>query len=312
MSLELRPAWCIDDNALAELIRLGPWMDSKDALAFKRDGDNWRPGETLDLRRTVELVVTPAELRRRLKLRAGARVGVAARWSCGYTFSAGVHVDGPAPLGLDSEKDLVVAVPSSLAGSLELETCLVVTWANSEHSAASCPDGALIWSDGWTISPRDRTILLEGSQARIPVRTVSFKEHFGEMSGALWAIELETSIEPDDLLSNVVRVILNKEVLQREFKGDDGEGDASRIPPFAYAGIQVDLVRALMAALAEEFDGGEDWAELAAGSVGALLLLRLGETFGSVAEGVRLSAEDEPAFSRELWNRFAPNSWRAS
>ena len=123
-------------------------------------------------------------------------------------------------------------------------------------------DGALVWSDGWTNPIRERTILLEGAETRIPVRTVSFDQHFGEPSGALWAIDLDTSIEPDDLLANVVTVLLNKDVMIRDFRGANGEPDARKIPTSSLAGMSVDLVRSLTAALVEELQRtktGPNW-----------------------------------------------------
>lgn len=311
MPLELRPAWCLTDEAVDEVMTFGPWTDHEGVPAYGRDGDDWRPGDILRLHRTVKLGVDPVDLRRRLGLRAGAVVGVAARWSCRSTSTAGVHSDGPTPLGLTPDTHLMIDVPASIAGSLEIETCLVVNWTTPERPTASCPEGALIWSDGWSVPARDRTILLEGAQARIPVRTVSFDQHFGQPSGALWAIDLDPSIGPDDLTANVATVLLNKDILQREFRGVADEPDAALLPPSALAGISVDLVRVLTAALSEELDGSEDWTELADGSVGAMLLLRLTEAFGSVARALEVFESDQPTFSRELWNRFAPDSWRA-
>ena len=311
MPIELRPAWCLDDATVAEVIELGTWVDADKGPALERDGDDWRPGDSLQLRRTVELKVAPIDLRRRLGLKAGAVVGLAARWSCRSTSTAGVHVDGPLPIPLASDSVMVIDVPMTIARSLEIETCLVVTWSTSERPADSCPTGALIWSDSWTNPPSDRTVLLEGTEGRIPVRTLSFTQHFGAPSGAMWAIDLEPSIGPEDLLANVVTVLLNKEVLQREFLGADGEPDAALLPPSALAGISVDLVRCLIATLSEELADVDDWDELPEGSVGVMLVDRLTDAFGSVATAVADFKHDQPAFTRELWNRFAPDSWRS-
>jgi len=311
MPLELRPPWCLTDDDLGDVIKMGLWTSPDGDPALSRDGDDWRPGETVRLSRTVKLEVDLIDLRRRLGLRAGAVVGVAARWSCRSTTTAGVHATGPAPIGLTANNVLIIDVPSTIAGSLEVETCLIVNWTTLDRPTGSCPDGALIWSDGWTIPPRDRTILLEGAQARIPVRTVSFDQYFGQPSGALWAIELDPSIGVDDLLSNVVTVLINKEILQREFRGADDEPDAAMLPPSTLAGMSVDLVRSLTATLREELAGDDDWTELADGSVGAMLVVRLTETFGSVSDALANFENDQSTFSRELWNRFAPDSWRA-
>ena len=156
---------------------------------------------------------------------------------------------------------------------------------------------------------RDRTILLEGDETRIPVRTVAFGEYFGQPSGALWAIDLDTTIEADDLLANVVTVLLNKEVLERDFRGSDGEPDASRLHDVALAGISVDLIRCLTAALLDDLSDVGDWLEMPDGSVGAMLSVRLLEAFGSVPAAKVLFESDQQAFARSLWHRFAPDSW---
>ena len=155
----------------------------------------------------------------------------------------------------------------------------------------------------------DRTILLEGDETRIPVRTVAFGEYFGQPSGALWSIDLDTTIEPDDLLANVVTVLLNKEVLERDFRSSDGEPDASRIHDVALAGISVDLIRCLTAAVLEDLSDARNWHEMPEGSVGAMLNLRLLETFGSVPSAKAVFESDQQTFSRALWHRFAPDSW---
>jgi hypothetical protein len=82
------------------------------------------------------------------------------------------------------------------------------------------------------------------------------------------------------------------------------------LPRSTHAGISVDLVRVLTAVLAEELQGDEDWAELADGTVGQMLVLRLTEAFGSVSGALADHEHDQPAFSRRLWDRFAPDSWR--
>ncbi|MCU1365755.1 MAG: hypothetical protein JWN39_1394 [Ilumatobacteraceae bacterium] len=131
MPLELRPAWCLADQAVSEAIVLGPWVDEGGGLANALDGDAWRPGGSLQLRRVVEMKVDPIDLRRRLGLRAGAVVGIAARWSCRATATAGVHQGGPASINLGSESILTIDVPSTIASAIEIETCLVVNWAIS-------------------------------------------------------------------------------------------------------------------------------------------------------------------------------------
>ena len=59
----------------------------------------------------------------------------------------------------------------------------------------------------------------------------------------------------------------------------------------------------------EDLSEGGSWADLPEGTVGSMLLLRLTEAFGSVASAMDAHERDEPTFSRQLWNRFAPDSW---
>jgi hypothetical protein len=309
MVLELRPTWCLSDSTVEKVFRLGAWTTGDGHQAFARDGDDWRPGEPLVLSREIEFLADLLDLRRELGLGAGQSIGLAARWTCRATAMAGVHTEGPLPLPINGSGRIVLEVPSTIASSVEIETCLIARWSTSERPQGSCPDGALLWSDGWTLPMRNRTILLEGDETRIPVRTVAFHEHFGQPSGALWAIDLDTTVELNDILANVVTVLLNKEVLQRDFRGADGEPDASRLHDVATAGISVDLIRCLTSALLEDLSDGANWAEMPDGSVGAMLNLRLLESFGSVSAAKAMFESDQQAFSRLLWHRFAPNSW---
>ena len=311
MPLELRPGWCLSDEAVDDAISLGDWIVADSGRpALANDGDDWKPGDSITMARSVELKSDPLDARRQLDLTAGQVLGIAARWSCRATSTAGVHLGGPAPIPLADTVSLTLDVPADIAGSIEVETCLVVRWTVDERPTDACPDGALVWSDGWTRPIGERTILLEGAETRIPVRTVSFEQRFDKPSGSLWAIDLDTSIEPDDLLANVVTVLLNRDVMVRDFRDADGEPDPAQLPPSALAGISVDLVRVLTSALAEELEGNEDWTDLAEGTVGRMLVLRLTEAFGSVATALADHERDQPAFARGLWNRFAPDTWR--
>jgi hypothetical protein len=299
----------VTDDAIDSVIGLGQWSDEDGLSVAGRDGDHWKPGDGVHLERTVELLADPLEIRRQFGLRPGAVIGVAARWSCRSTATAGVHVGGPLPLDLLSNGTLAVDIADAVAGSVELETCLVVSWNDADRSATSSPDRALIWSDGWILSAADRELLLEGGQGRIPVRTASFKDYYGQPSDALWAVDLDPAIEPEDLLANVVTVLLNEDVLKRDFPDSEGAPDATQLPPSAIAGIQVDLARSLTASLHDELEDAPNWTEHGTGTVGAMLALRLTEAFGSVALAVTNFEQDESTFSRELWNRFAPRSW---
>lgn len=309
MALELRPSWCVDDELVARAIELGPWENDGQVPITAHGGDDWVPGQGLKFRRRVLANGEPDHLRQMLGLRPGASVGVAARWYCRRTGLAGVHVGGPAAVAIGQEFVLEVDVPSAVGGSIELETCLTMV---SGAGPTVAPTGGLLWSDSWSLGPQDRTALLEGEELRIPVRTVDFKARFGGASSALWAIDADRSILPEDLVSNVVAVLLNREVIEREF-GTPGteELDLSQMPKLALAGISVDLVRTLTDILGGELDSSEDWLELPGGTVGALLALRLAEAFGSVAEARSNYLEDPAAFTRGLWNLFAPARWRS-
>jgi hypothetical protein len=310
MPIELRPRWCLDDETISEVLSLGDWANEAGARALDQDGDAWKPGETLVLRRDIEPLMDLFDMRRHLSLVAGQSVGVAARWSCGVTNNAGVHASGPTPVNLDGSITLVIEIPEHVGGSIEIETCLVIRWGTDQRPEGSSPDGALIWSDGWSQPPRERSILLEGDELRIPVRTVSFTDRYDSPAGSLWAIELDTTIELDDLLSNVVTVYLNDDVLRRDFAHSDGEPDPASIPGSLLTGVSSDLVRSLTATLIGELNDDRSWSELAEGTVGSMLVLRLTQAFGSAADGAEAYENDQPAFTRQLNDVFAPDTWR--
>lgn len=311
VALELRPSWCLPGDSVSQLISIGPWQDESGSEVSTRDGDDWTPGEPLLLSRELSLVVDPIDLRRDLGLRAGAAVEVGVRWSCRATALAGVHNGGPSGLDLTNTNRVVVEIPPTVAGAVELETCVVVRWPHGSIPHGGVPDGGLVWSDSWDVAQRERMVLLEGSEVRIPVRNASFAGHYGEPSSALWAIDLDPSIEPDDLVSNVVTVLLNLDVLEREFRDIDDTPDPSQIPKAALAGISVDLVRSLTSVLLDDLEDADHWHDYSEGSVGAMLAIRLAEAFGSPAVARVAYLEDHAGFSRRLWDLFAPDQWKA-
>lgn len=309
MSLELRPSWCLDDEAITKVASMGDWMLAGGGSAFDLDGDKWSPGSAVRIERELVTELDPIDLRRRLGLQAGATVGVAARWTCRTTAAAGTHRGGPTPIPLDGEIVLELEIPETVAGSIEIETCLLVGWSDTVPEGA-CPDGALVWSDGWSRSVKERTIVLEGSETRIPVRTVEFEAHFGGRSSALWAIEVDPSLQLEDLIANAVTVLLNRSTVKRDFRDADGEADPSKLPPAAISGIQVDLIRMLTTTLLDDLEDLESWDEYAEGTVGSILPRWLTEAFGSVASARADFTDDPASFSRVLWDRFAPETWR--
>mgnify|MGYP000583383834 CR=1 FL=1 len=266
--------------------------------AFDLDGDSWRPGNAIQLTRQIRLSPESEDA----KVRSMA---IAARWSSRSTASAGVHVGGPEPVALGESIELQIHLPASIAVDAEIETCLV-----SISADGAAPRGALLWSDGWSILRAERLITLEGSASRIPVRTVRFSERFESGSSALWTIYVEPSIELEEPIGNVCSVFLNEEVLEREFRNNDGEPDASLLPDYVSAGIQVDLMRSLVRSLLTELQDLEPGAGFDQdGSIGAMLTARLAEAFGSVPAGIQSLEEDPSTFDRRLWSRFAPNRW---
>ena len=153
-------------------------------------------------------------------------------------------------------------------------------------------------------------MLLEGSKLRIPVSTVSFKARFGGTSSALWFVELDVGIEPDHLVSNAVGVLLNADVLERDFRSSTGEADASLLPGTIIAGLQVDLFRMLTGALKEQLVEFNEWEECGDGAVGPLVRDRLIESFGSLETALATFEESQSDFTKRLWDVFAPNSWK--
>jgi len=311
---ELRPSWCVGDEEVRSLIEFGKW-EIGGSPAFDRHGDDWQPGEHVTVTRTFVRQSEPADLRRRLGLTTGQVVGVGARWACRATSMAGVHVGGPGPLKLPEEADsITLEIPAEIALSIEIETVLIVKSTSDAQRPDSIPDGSVLWSDGWTLPAQERLILLEGSEARIPVRSVSFAHHFGEASSALWAIDLDPIISLDDLVANVVTVLLNKDRTAKDFPGADGEPDVARIPSSLLAGVNVDLVRSLASSLRVElletnWASLQDLASFEDGTVAKLLGIHLIQTFGSVTDAMKTLQNDIPLFDRRLWDLFAPNSW---
>lgn len=311
---ELRPSWCVGYEEVESLINFGKW-EVGGSPAFDLHGDDWQPGERITVVRTFVRQSEPVDLRRRLGLTTGQIVGVGARWACRATSTAGVHVGGPGPLKLLGEvESITLEIPAEIAGSIEIETVLIVKSTSVAQQPDAIPDGSVLWSDGWTLPAQERTILLEGSEARIPVRSVSFAHHFGEASSALWAIDLDPVISLDDFVANVVTVLLNKDRTAKDFPGADGEPDVSKIPSSLLAAMNVDLVRSLASSLREElletnWAHLQDLASFEDGTVAKLLGIHLIQTFGSVTDAMKTLQNDVPLFDRRLWDLFAPKSW---
>ncbi len=310
MALELRPTWCLHDDAVADNLELSSWMNADGSQAAENDGDDWAPGTRLELHRVLTAAVGHNELRQILGLEPGIGIGLAARWVCRATSAAGTHRGGPEPIPFDREVRLDVEVPAHVADQVELETCVLARWLTDEHGPETPPDNALLWSDAWSVNVGARSVQVEGSETRIPVQTVPFSSRFPESSEALWSVEFASDLQLDDLVANSLTVLLNESVLERDFADIDGKPDASRLPGFVQSAVQVDIISGLLHLTSTEQT--EDEAnEFPEGTVGALLASTMLASYGSLDSAIGTFQEDPTSFTRELWSTYAPNSWKA-
>lgn len=310
--IELRPKWCVTDSLIQELLQLGPWIDKGGRRITELTGDEWKPGSSVMIRRVINPAFSELEIRQKLSLAPDATVGIAARWSCKETALAGSHLSGPLPLPVAGGEptDLVLEIPGDIGGSIEVETCVIVRINSEVIDSSGVPDGALIWSDSWSTPLAERRILLEGSELRIPVRTISFDSYFGDGSQALWAIEAE-QLALDDIVSASVVVLINADrvkMVTDEF-GNTDTPDVTSLSSTSRAGVLVDLVRVLTANLLEELDEIGEWSDQDDGTVGQLVALNLTKAFGSVQLGVNCFRDDQATFARGLWSQLAPEKW---
>ena len=307
--LELRPSWCLDDKVVHEVFDLGPWLMPDGSEAVNSDADAWIPGSVSTLCRTVALKVDPRDMERLLNIHRGD-LGFVARWSCAATSTAGVHVGGPTPSRLGAVVEIRLEVDGTVARSIEIETGLVSLRTANSRITDGAPHGAMVWSD--SCAPGEKKVIhLEGDEFRLPVKTVSFDERFEDGRSALWAIDLSTPLQPDDLVANVVTVLLNKDILEREFADRDGKPDATKIPPSLLAAVQVDLVRSLVADLIEELSDLGQESDHDYGTVGGLLTHHLNKAFGGDLEAASaMYRHEHNEFTRALWSALSPDQWR--
>ena len=161
----------------------------------------------------------------------------------------------------------------------------------------------------------DRTILLEGDEARLPVRSISFNELYGSKSDALWAIDVDDTSSLEDMVANVVTVFLNTDVTGRDFKSGS-EPDVSKIPDSLIAAIHVDLLRNMTFSFSEVL-GDEAWSSMEDiehyqdGSIAKMLGFNLVDAFGSLDLAISTLSTSPQTFDRKLWDLFAPGSWSA-
>lgn len=310
MALELRPEWCVDKNTVDDVLTLGEWVDESGRPIDQYDGDVWSPGKALHLIRPVRLEIDPRDLRKHLGLYPGIELGIAVRWSCANSNLAGTHEGGPLPLPIAEQLKLELQIPGSVSRALVLETHLVVLRSPAQN-AQLLPSGTIIWSEQWDVAKRDRSVVLEGDELRVPVRTVDFVEHYELGSESLWSIDLDRLVGMDDPLPNLVTVLLNQRVLERDFRDESGLPDASLLPAFVITGINVDLIHALTIRFKRDLEESPSthWSDYPVGSVGAVLVGSLLEAFGSI-EAALGDLDNEPAaFMRKARSVLAPKSW---
>ena len=314
MTFELRPPWCASDQAVKALIDFGEWSKEQRNV-FSLDGDDWKPGADFDVTRTIEIECSPLEIRRKFGLATGQSLGVAARWSCRSTSRAGVHEGGPLALPISEQDQITLRLPREIASMVEIETYLVVLGSPQQQGDNLVQPGAVVWTDSWETPVSDRTILLEGDEARLPVRSISFNELFGSKSDALWAIDVDDGSSLDDMVANVVTVLLNTDVAGRDFK-NGSEPDVSKIPDSLIAAIHVDLLRNMTISFSEVL-GDETWStsedieHYQDGSIAKMLGLSLIDAFGSLDLALSTLSTSPQIFDRKLWDLFAPDSWSA-
>jgi hypothetical protein len=310
--VELRPTWCVPDKLIYDLLQPGSWIDDDGRQIVDLTGDEWKPGSSVTIRRAINPSLTQLEIRQKLSLSPDATVGIAARWSCKETALAGSHFNGPLPIAIaDGEPiDLVLQIPGDIGGSIEVETCVIVRIDSGNVDSSGVPDGALIWSDSWSTPLTERRVLLEGSELRIPVRTISFDSYYADGSQALWAIEAE-QLALEDVVSASVVVLINADQVKTvtDELGNTNTPDVASLSSTSRAGILVDLVRVLTANLLEELDEIGEWSDQDDGTVGQLVALNLTKAFGSVQLGVNCFREDQATFARGLWSQLAPERW---
>lgn len=318
MALELRPPWCMTDEAAREVLELSAWLNPDGSPAMANDGDDWAPGVPLSFHRIITSTTGANELRQSLGLEPGIGIGLAARWVCRATAAAGTHIGGPGARDFGPEARLDLEIPPHVADHIEVETCILARWLTDDHSFDSPPDGAVLWSDAWSSSRAQRRVLIEGSETRIPVQSVRFSERFPAAPEALWAIEIDQGTQPEDLVANSISVLLNEAVLERDFPDPEGRPDASRLTPLVQSGVQVDLITGLAHQIldGDEGDGAEDpWSDIfesdpPEGTVASLLNTTLLAAFGAGNTALGTLRDDPVAFSRQLWSTYAPSRWR--
>lgn len=310
MVLELRPTWCLSDKQVDDLFSIDDWLDEGGNTAVSLNADNWSPGQPIRLTRWMASEKGPNELRQLLGLPTGTRLSLAARWICRTTSDAGTHQGGPEPLPLDGPTTLVLDIPRTIAGSVELETNLLAATSGATDDPLAPAGGALLWSDSWAVPSRQRTITLRGDEMRIPVRRTAFAERFSNTTNALWAVEVDAVTDLYDPVANTVTIFLDEDALRRDFPDREGEPDAGRLPAFVETAIRIEMATALFEVLRADLEDQPDVDSLPDGSVGQLVTQIALSVFGSTDEALEAYENEPVSFTRHLRSTFAPKSWK--
>lgn len=303
MLTELRPTWCVQGESSPDGLNVAPWQVNGAPLE-QFDGDKWTPGQVVRATRIIEIVDGVDAFRRGLKLPSGTRLGLGVRWYCQATSHAGTHVSGPSPLPLAETFEIAVELPAAVAGSVTMETALLL--GSVDRRTAGGPDGGVIWADTW--SNDDVAIELEGDEHRIPVLRVSFKERYENASSALWTIEVDHGAVGDDVLSSVCSVVLNEDVLARDFADRLGTIDENRLSDAQVAEIRVDVVRTACRTIEHELEDLDPGDHLP-GTIGSIIGGQLIECFGDAATAARELRDDPASFDRRLRSHLSPMRW---
>lgn len=297
--VELLPVWCADPEEIPIGLELEPWTAAHlvDKAMSDCDGDDWQPGVAVILQRQVSL--DPTRLSEALGLPFGTRVGLAARWYCASTSRAGVHTGGPTPL--EQPRTLRLEVGAAVAGSLTVETYIVVTKEGQDPPLA----GATVWCDSWStraVPKEERFLLLEGDQLRPRVRVVDFSESRNEVAGSPFHIHIEEGAALEDPVANVVTIEINRANSSAPMGdgGDDPEVEPE-IPELLVQTVRVAWLRAV----ADRFLT-EDWKaeDIEEGSIGWLVHDVAMSVAGSWS-GARDLLEEAPSmFESALWHAY--------
>ncbi|MEE8600782.1 hypothetical protein [Euzebya tangerina] len=297
MAVELRPEWCASAVSAPGGAVISGWQVTAPVAKplEEFDGDDCAPGADIMLMR--EAVLDERALRREMGLSAAARFGFTARWYCQKANLAGVHDGGPNPVLV--LEDLTITLPGAVAGSVELETCVVLTAA----AQSDPPVGSVIWSDAWS-DRHDlggRVLVIEGDEFRVPVVLTNFDRSLPpECRAGLWHIDIDIEAEMQDRAANNITIQLNARLIDQRFDGQVG-----KVPSALLQAMRIDMLRQVAARFLPEpepqdFDD-DTFAALALGIAAG--------TGGSWSSSARQMLEQPAVFETALWSIFSDGAW---